>query len=683
MKNRGFNQLINQIHPLVWILTPGLLSLTIAPANVVLWVSVGLLAFILPGIVLARLFLENRFHHHFLWATAIPLGYLISTALSVVMTNFLGFQPWLCLGTSLIIGVSGIIFSAKHRSVFPVTSPSALPTPPITILFTGLIIVSIIVGFLTLSYAKVGIETTDGVAYRAYYSGDYLKHLAITAELTRGVIPPDNPYYAGEQLHYYWMFYLFPAIITEITSPDSLEPVLKTINLYLAAVFIWLWILTSHRFLARTWIRFLVILTPFFFASFEGLAVLREVRNKGWPWGGFRAYNIDGYSRWILGHPEIDTIFRLLQYNIQHIIPAALFLVFLNIFHSFKQITRRQATIMGLLCGLTIGQSGFLGSFLTLWTGLCLIILGPWTRKGLKNRITLGSLMSITPIFALVIYKSGFQMLGSTGNPLILTMVKPITQHPIRFLILNFGIAVLGIPALINWRRFHRPAIILAILAFIWVAFIIVPDWPSDVGVKVGYTLALALALLCGQLLDQLPRKKWFQFSVAGLVYFAGLLALPSLLTEVYNSGDLENKRYVSTIDPADWNAYRYIRDSFPVHARVQTGPGTEINAPFSPIPTFARRHTYCGDWMHAHIFLIPEHLYLIRLDQITRMFTSKDPVLVHKLCRDAGITHLYWGANEYRAYGSAVHLIQQKKLFSTEWSDVTSEAQLHLLKVL
>lgn len=674
------------IHPLCWLLLPGLLSLAIAPVTVVLTVIAGLLIFILPGIYLTHLFLDSSHHRFFFWATALPLGYLVGTALSICITMIVGFSPLICLTVCLLTGFPAIwqLRSSTASTERPRPSDAAATALPPAglILVTGLCVVLLIVALLVLPYASVGKSTDSGIAYRAYYSGDYLKHVAVTAELTRGTIPPDNPYYAGEKLHYYWMFYLFPALMTGLVGAEHLEPVLKTTNLLFASVFIWLWVFTAIHFCQRYWVRLLVMLTPFCFASYEGLAVWREIRGKGWPWDGFRSHNIDGYSRWILQHPEVDTVFRLLQYNMQHIIPATLFLIFLRLFQSRIQVSRRQALIMGLICGLTIGHSGFLGSFLTLWTGLALVILGDWNRKTLINRIILGALMSIIPITALLIYKFGFQMLGSGGNPLMVTVVKPIVHHPIKFMVLNFGLALLGLPALLLWNRFHRPAIILAVLAFVWVAFIIVPDWPSDVGVKVGYTLALALTLLAGQLLDRLPRRRYVQIPVIVTIGVTAFLALPTLAMELFNSRDLENTRYVSFIDPVDWEAFTHIRTELNPSDRVQMGPGTKLNAPFSPIPTFAHRHTYCGDWMHAHIFLIPETAYNTRLDQINRIFTYKVPSAVHTLCRDAGITYLYWGANEFRTYGPVTHLLNSPELFEPVWSHVEQDRQMYLLRI-
>ena len=37
-------------------------------------------------------------------------------------------------------------------------------------------------------------------------------HLAVVAELGKGQFPPQNPYFAGVELHYYWLYFLYPAL---------------------------------------------------------------------------------------------------------------------------------------------------------------------------------------------------------------------------------------------------------------------------------------------------------------------------------------------------------------------------------------------------------------------------------------------------------------------------------------
>ena len=57
-------------------------------------------------------------------------------------------------------------------------------------------------------------------AFRASYHG--LLHSSIVYEILRGGIPPENPYFAGEPLHYYWGFHLIAALIAEAFDIDPL-----------------------------------------------------------------------------------------------------------------------------------------------------------------------------------------------------------------------------------------------------------------------------------------------------------------------------------------------------------------------------------------------------------------------------------------------------------------------------
>ncbi len=61
-------------------------------------------------------------------------------------------------------------------------------------------------------FLKVGASVDGGVAYRAYFSADLMTHLSVVAELQKGGYPLSNPFYAGESLHYYWLFFAHPAV---------------------------------------------------------------------------------------------------------------------------------------------------------------------------------------------------------------------------------------------------------------------------------------------------------------------------------------------------------------------------------------------------------------------------------------------------------------------------------------
>ena len=60
-------------------------------------------------------------------------------------------------------------------------------------------------------YAHVGIDLPEGRAYRAYFTADFVWEMAVVAEVAKGDMPPRNPYYLGDNLHYYWLMHLLPA----------------------------------------------------------------------------------------------------------------------------------------------------------------------------------------------------------------------------------------------------------------------------------------------------------------------------------------------------------------------------------------------------------------------------------------------------------------------------------------
>ena len=72
-----------------------------------------------------------------------------------------------------------------------------------------LLLVPLVVGR---PFALVGADVADGQVYRAYFTADYVWRRAVVAKLAKGEFLPVNPFYAGDQLHYYWLPHLRNAV---------------------------------------------------------------------------------------------------------------------------------------------------------------------------------------------------------------------------------------------------------------------------------------------------------------------------------------------------------------------------------------------------------------------------------------------------------------------------------------
>ena len=65
-------------------------------------------------------------------------------------------------------------------------------------------------------FSRVG-ETEEGKRrYRAYFTADFLWHVALTAELAKADPPIRNPYLERRALNYYWAYFVPPAMIARM-----------------------------------------------------------------------------------------------------------------------------------------------------------------------------------------------------------------------------------------------------------------------------------------------------------------------------------------------------------------------------------------------------------------------------------------------------------------------------------
>jgi len=323
----------------------------------------------------------------------------------------------------------------------------------------------------------------------------------------------------------------------------------------------------------------------------------------------------------------------------------------------------KQTFTFGVLAAVAIGHSGFLGSFFALWAGLCFVLLPEAGGTKFVRRLGHGALFSLPIITAIAAYTWWFQMVGASV-PLMLQPAKPLLDNPVGFLGLNFGLGLIGLFAILHYRRINRPSLILAALSLAVVGGISVPDWGSDVAVKVGYMAALGLALLSGMLFNQL-RGRWLRLTASAVGALGMAAGLCTMALEVWNFSDIANPRFTSYLQPWDKAGYVWLRENTPPSAIVQKGPRADVrSAPFSPIPTFAQRHTYLGDWMHASIFLLSRDQYEQRKQLVEGVFRSHSADEAHRLCAIADIDYLFWGQQEYEDYGSPAAILSHPDLF-------------------
>ncbi len=275
--------------------------------------ALSLALFVAPGIPLAR----RRLDGPFAVLAGAALGYLASSLAASVLVRLE------LLGAATMAAASiGLYLVFRLLSSFLPQKPheSGDARGDRAWLAAALVFPLLLV---TLPFLNVGARVEGGVAFRAYFSADLMTHLSVVAELQKGAYPPANPFYSGEPLHYYWLFFGQPAAFGRSGANAA-----ALLSLYAASGMLFTGLLFgAGRELGlappRAFLSAAVTLSA---VSYEGLLTLgRSLLGEG----SFRETNVDAFGRWVLGLVSLDGLHRSVLYTPQHLFSYSLLVVLL------------------------------------------------------------------------------------------------------------------------------------------------------------------------------------------------------------------------------------------------------------------------------------------------------------------------------------------------------------------
>jgi hypothetical protein len=541
---------------------------------------------------------------------------------------------WLIPALGVILA-SGLALSLRRRT----SAGGSLKRDYAAILFVFLVVI----GTTRLPFSRIGYPVEGNYAYRAYFSSDYLKHFSVVESLNNGPVPPANLYFAGEPLHYYWLPYATPAVVARVTgtAPKALFAFSFAVNF----LFLLLLFLTCRRISkTRRWMPYLavpIVLAP----SLEGfyLWAVRSRFSFSTYFAQGRAVNIDGLTRWLWNLPQIDTLLRSLLYTPQHLLSLAFVLLFL----SFADEETERPWVLSVFVGLSLASSFFVGGILLL--SQALHVLGREGARVLRRDLAPFAFLRdlcrhfLLPLFVIAL-SVAMRMISSGGNGIV---IKPLSPRQVFILLgLNFGLlGVSGAWGLLAAR--FRSRGVLAILlgvSLILLLAVRIAGFESDVSLKAGLVIILALALLACRLGEVRGAGK-FAVPLALLIIIPGAL---TAVLDIRNSADVRNARFTSYVRGDEMRMLEWIRANVPEGKVVQNFPRARTWN-LSAIPAFAGRPMAVGDRMHGQIFQVRPELYERRLEAL-RIALSGLPASRDSL-RRLGVDYLFWGEDESRFF--------------------------------
>jgi hypothetical protein len=325
----------------------------LAPIAILIWWA-------MPGVILARRLYGSQPGG---WGAALLAGPAWGYALSSLMLLALWMAGvrtfWLLLAP---VPAAVVVWPARRLG-------SLLTVPAITrreVAAWGFVVLAI-VAIVGRPFANIGKEVPEGRAYRAYFTADFVWAMAVVAEVSKGDVPPKNPYYNDGSLHYYWLMHLLPAAEYHL-APNffSILDVLRANALWAAITFGGFFYFFVRHFISRPWPAAIACVGALWCSSFEGFDRLLYV----WRRTGslefdstldyLRGLNIDAVGNWMYQGMKIDGIHRLLLYQPQHQVGYMLGFSALLLLAQARDCSR---ALLLLLCGTFLGLSLLFSSF--------------------------------------------------------------------------------------------------------------------------------------------------------------------------------------------------------------------------------------------------------------------------------------------------------------------------------
>ncbi|RPJ63565.1 MAG: hypothetical protein EHM24_24210, partial [Acidobacteria bacterium] len=395
------------------------------------------------------------------WVAGGLFGYGV-TAIALWAPMALGVaSPLVLLGAWALVCLACWLAFARRQPLVLLEAWTRRDTAALVLV---LLVVPLLVG---VPFARIGERGDDGTRhYRAYFTADFLWHIALTSELTLLQLPPEDPYAAGHQLHYYWTYFLFPASVAAgVPAPlaPSIEGILR-VNaacaglLFVGSVFVFTWSVAQKAWSAAT-ATLLAVLA----ASAEGSYVLWRLWKTGEPLGALRDLNIDATTMWFFQGLTVDGLPRSLWYTPQHAGACALGLIALVVLtRTGAYGTLAARLVSGLALGLAVTMSPFLGGAFSLVYGTAVLMDALIERRRFLG-VVLGHAWAALPVALAVAWVLLGDVLEGARGALVLGFVGKARRAPVVTMLLALGPlllpALLGLFAAGGHRRRTLPAL--------------------------------------------------------------------------------------------------------------------------------------------------------------------------------------------------------------------------------
>jgi hypothetical protein len=583
------------------------------------------------------------FHAHpFSFIFALPVGYVIHSLLLSILFVFVPIS-WLSFLIYFCLAVGLSLIGWRLFSPIPERKDDFVEwkTSDVNLLCFWLIVTFAAVA---LPYLHVGIETSDGFAYRAYFNTDFFRNLAAVGSLANTGVPPVNPYFSGETFHYYWFFHIIPACWSVLFPSFARQFLFIQFSLLSVLMFVTSLFAVIRQFCETR--RALWLSLPLFLicGSYEGIYSLLHLKRMHQSWQAFVTLNIDGILRWIWRTPQVDALYRPLLYAPQHLLVLTIFLIALIILRYRKDFVSR--VLLYFLIGASAGFSIIPAILLS--TGAVLVETVDFYERPRQKLPQVLAGAALIVIFWYLYFKI-FAMFSPDLSDLRFGLDANIFHHFAGFFFLNWGALLFAGTAGLFYASPRIPRAMLFLFLFLSLSLLLYVrlsvNASSDISLKSGYLSQVILVILSAGFSDLLF-KRYPQHALRIFAVFL-VFMIPAALTwalDAYNCQDISNKRFTTYINQDEAELLNWVSSSVKATAVVQNdkpnGHGF-VESLVSVVPALGARSQFFSDPILSRIFQIPEKDVEERRELVYEVFHSRTKHRASILSQEAGINYL------------------------------------------
>jgi len=521
---------------------------------------------------------------------------------------------------------------------------------------TGLLVLHLVVAFLALPFGRLGsVDESGRRYYRAYFTADFVWHAALTQELARFDSPPHNPFFASDPVHYYYTYFLVPAVLTgPLRAPlVPVETALKVNAIGTATLMFGLFFLATWSVNGRSGIAATASIVALAAPSFEGLYGIGDFLRRGVPLSELTDVNIDALTAWEFHGIRIDGLVRSMWYTPQHSTSLALGLIAVIVAIRLPGRARPLAYLLtGLALGLSVTMSPLLGAVFCAIYGAS-VLFDVATRR-LPPVVLLAQPLSIIPVLLALWWCFASGMGDAAGSHLTFGWFFDARYSPVLTLFLSLG--GLLIPAALGglrWRGLDIRPVVPAVVGVVVGLCLLYLVWLTDrswVGFRAGNILQVTLPLLAARGLAGLWDSGGRRLATIGTAVIL-LTASPTTLIDTYNAQDITNLRmgpgfpWTITLSPAQQAGCAWLRRT-PPQTVVQADPMARDRQNWSVIPTFAGRRMAMGQALP----LLPEPQQAYGKERAHAILVSLPLVAAHDEAQRLGIDYLWFDEDDVTA---------------------------------